>query len=95
MRGIQIDTYVFRFRYPAGIEELYWRASSKNSYPLLQTYIPAVLYFIRQISRKTKSPQFQGLHKQMTGIEPASSAWEADVLPMNYICALFHYTINQ
>ncbi len=22
----------------------------------------------------------------MTGIEPASSAWEADVLPMNYIC---------
>ena len=24
--------------------------------------------------------------KQMTGIEPASSAWEADVLPMNYIC---------
>ena len=24
--------------------------------------------------------------KQMTGIEPASSAWEADILPMNYIC---------
>ena len=24
--------------------------------------------------------------KQITGIEPASSAWEADVLPMNYIC---------
>ena len=24
--------------------------------------------------------------EQMTGIEPASSAWEADVLPMNYIC---------
>ncbi len=28
------------------------------------------------------------LSKQMTGIEPASSAWEADVLPMNYICEL-------
>ena len=25
-------------------------------------------------------------NKQITGIEPASSAWEADVLPMNYIC---------
>ena len=24
--------------------------------------------------------------EQTTGIEPASSAWEADVLPMNYIC---------
>ena len=31
--------------------------------------------------------------KQITGIEPASSAWEADVLPMNYICTtliLYH-----
>ena len=24
--------------------------------------------------------------KQITGIEPASPAWEASVLPMNYIC---------
>ena len=24
--------------------------------------------------------------KQMTGVEPASSAWEADILPMYYIC---------
>ena len=24
--------------------------------------------------------------EQMTGIEPASPAWEAGVLPMNYIC---------
>ena len=23
--------------------------------------------------------------ERMTGIEPASSAWEADILPMNYI----------
>lgn len=26
------------------------------------------------------------ISKQMTGIEPASPAWEAGVLPMNYIC---------
>ena len=25
----------------------------------------------------------------MTGVEPASPAWEAGVLPMNYICVLF------
>ena len=36
--------------------------------------------------------------KQMTGIEPASSAWEADILPMNYArppCGIphFHYTL--
>ena len=33
-------------------------------------------------------------YKQMTGIEPASSAWEADILPMNYICERLDYTIN-
>ena len=27
--------------------------------------------------------------EQGTGIEPASSAWEADVLPMNYICMTY------
>lgn len=26
--------------------------------------------------------------EQTTGIEPASSAWEADILPMNYICVI-------
>lgn len=26
--------------------------------------------------------------EQMTGIEPAWSAWEAEVLPLNYICVL-------
>ena len=26
------------------------------------------------------------LCKQITGIEPASPAWEASILPMNYIC---------
>ena len=38
--------------------------------------------------KKIESVEFQRIlfQKQMTGIEPASSAWEADVLPMNYIC---------
>ena len=33
-------------------------------------------------------------NKQMTGIEPASSAWEADILPMNYICNVFNSSIE-
>ena len=32
--------------------------------------------------------------KQMTGIEPASPAWEAGVLPMNYICACHGMNYN-
>lgn len=30
--------------------------------------------------------------EQMTGIEPAFSAWEADALPLSYICVLFRNT---
>ena len=37
-------------------------------------------------SRKGKASS-----KQITGIEPASSAWEADILPMYYICMQVHY----
>ncbi len=33
-----------------------------------------------------KASKINALKEQITGIEPASSAWEADVLPMNYIC---------
>lgn len=29
---------------------------------------------------------FPAIVQQMTGIEPAFPAWEAGVLPMNYIC---------
>ena len=36
-----------------------------------------------------KPRKIKGFREQMTGIEPASSAWEADILPMNYIC-IFH-----
>ena len=31
--------------------------------------------------------------EQTTGIEPASSAWEADVLPMNYACVFYGNTV--
>lgn len=31
--------------------------------------------------------------EQMTGIEPASSAWEAEVLPLNYICMSYLFII--
>src|SRR5699024_4371128 len=31
-------------------------------------------------------PTLTAYLKQMTGIEPASPAWEAGILPMNYIC---------
>lgn len=40
-----------------------------------------------------KAALLSATKKQMTGIEPASSAWEADVLPMNYICVPLDYTI--
>jgi hypothetical protein len=30
-------------------------------------------------------PLIRGFVEPMTGIEPAYSAWEADVLPLNYI----------
>ena len=33
--------------------------------------------------------------EQVKGIEPSCSAWEADILPLNYTCKLFqplHYT---
>ena len=35
------------------------------------------------------------LKKQITGIEPASPAWEAGVLPMNYICVYPYYNTRR
>lgn len=29
----------------------------------------------------------------MTGIEPASQPWEGRILPMNYICGYFYFTL--
>ena len=43
-------------------------------------------------SLRLSSLEFTGFlayKEQMTGIEPASSSWEADVLPMNYICMTY------
>ena len=36
--------------------------------------------------------------EQVRGVEPPYSAWEADVLPMNYICitvSVSYYSINR
>ncbi len=35
---------------------------------------------------KKREGKALSLFKQMTGIEPALSAWEAEVLPLNHIC---------
>ena len=35
------------------------------------------------------------LRKQMAGVEPVSPAWEAGVLPMNYICEILSYFTKQ
>ena len=40
-----------------------------------------------------KDPGFRVFFKQATGIEPASSAWEADILPMYYACKRSNYFI--
>ena len=48
--------------------------------------IPFVIY-----SNKKSHPKVAFLLEQMTGIEPAYSAWEADVLPLNYICTYPRY----
>lgn len=51
-------------------------------------------HFLCKLQIKNPSNYKEFLHllgflkKQITGIEPASSAWEADILPMNYICLL-------
>ena len=39
--------------------------------------------------RPEKTDAFLIEKKQMTGIEPASPAWEAGILPMNYICVSY------
>ncbi len=37
-------------------------------------------------AKNTDFTLFLAFFKQITGIEPASPAWEASILPMNYIC---------
>ena len=50
-----------------------------------------LLFWLPFSFAQQKTPENQGFREQITGIEPASPAWEASVLPMNYICALFVY----
>lgn len=40
---------------------------------------------------------FIAYFKQITGVEPASPAWEASILPMNYICMnlVYHRKIKK
>ena len=33
--------------------------------------------------------------EHLTGIGPAYSAWEADVLPLNYRCMLIHFILKK
>ena len=42
-------------------------------------------------TKKERQSSFENCRsflERATGIEPASSAWEADILPMNYICII-------
>ena len=45
--------------------------------------IDLIVAFVATFTRKTTSPDLVFLER-VTGIEPAFSAWEADVLPLNY-----------
>ena len=50
------------------------------------------------IKSRRKRTNACGDMEQVRGIEPPCSAWEADILPLNYTCGLnqlLHYTINQ
>ena len=47
--------------------------------------------FVRYVQKKERSLSETPflLLEQMTGIEPAYSAWEADTLPLSYTCLVF------
>ena len=42
--------------------------------------------FYQRDEKKNGKRLFAAFLEQMMGIEPTTSAWEADVLPLNYIC---------
>jgi hypothetical protein len=39
-----------------------------------------------------KCIMIQLVMEQTTGIGPAYSAWEADILPLNYVCVCINYS---
>lgn len=54
----------------------------------LISFLGILLGILRKSNRKKE--------KQIAGIEPVSPAWEASVLPMNYICLdKKYYNINR
>ena len=63
-------------------------AKSEISYPKIKppAYLYAHLILLSRINMREVLSLGYLPHKQITGIEPASPAWEASVLPMNYIC---------
>ena len=70
----------------------YWGAALPPDDRMPQAAIEWVRFPSIFIYSNKKSPT-RGLFllEQMTGIEPAYSAWEADVLPLNYICVYLRY----
>ena len=65
---------------------------------MIRYFVTVPYYPVLFLTKKDRETQHHGSailshsfgntekYKQMTGIEPASPAWEAGVLPMNYIC---------
>ena len=52
---------------------------------MLFNYIEKIIIFPK-IRKPHKLAAFLQLVEQATGIEPAYSAWEANILPLNYAC---------
>ena len=49
--------------------------------------------FWKQKTRRKRYEAYDEL-EQVTGIEPACSAWEADILPLNYTCKVILLFVN-
>ena len=57
----------------------------------------ALASFLLNMRNPPETLRFRGKFskkKQIAGIEPVSPAWEASVLPMNYICMTSYYNLN-
>lgn len=58
------------------------RNAAETAYSLILNYSLIIIHF-------SLPPQRHFL-EQATGIEPALSAWEAEVLPLNYACVILN-----
>ena len=70
----------------------FWKLKPRHRNRLLKTLLKTLLKN-RWKTKEKRQRQRRRRLEQMTGIEPAYSAWEADVLPLNYICALSYFTM--